>query len=464
MENTDNNNIRREKPHRKWLLKPAQLIVLSFLATILIGTLLLALPIANRDGHWLSFVDALFTATSAVCVTGLVVVPTALTFTGFGQAILLLLIQIGGLGLMTLSSLVMVLLGRKLTLKDRLALQEALNRDEMTGVVRLVKVILFTTLMIEGIGALLLMPVFVVNNGGIGVWQAVFTAISAFCNAGFDILGTASNPFGSLTAYTGNVVVTLTVMMLIFLGGIGFAVISDVLRCKFRIGKMQMHTKLVLLISIALVLVGFLFFVIAEQHHSMDTLSGGSKILAALFQSITARTAGFNTVDIAKMHPASRVFMMMLMFVGASPGSTGGGIKTTTLALIVCMMISGLKSKDDIVIMKRNIRPKNAYKAIAVILLGFTLVMSLTGILTITESAALEANVFTVENLMFEAFSAFGTVGLTTGVTPLLTIGGRIAVMIVMFFGRVGPITISLMFISKETELIHYPEGSLMIG
>lgn len=464
MESIDLNETEREKPHRKWVLKPAQTIVLSFLATIFLGAFLLALPVSNRSGQWLGFVDSLFTSTSAVCVTGLVVVPTNPTFTAFGQVIVLLLIQIGGLGLMTLSTLFMVLLGRKLSLKDRLALQEALNKDEMTGVVRLVKHIIIMTLVVEGAGALLLLPVFTVDHGGIGVWQAVFTSVSSFCNAGFDILGSVSDPYVSLTGYVSNVVVSLTVMMLIFLGGIGFSVISDVLHCKFRVGKMRLHTKLALLVSLALILAGFVFFIAAEQRYSMADLNGGGKTLAALFQSVTARTAGINTVDIAKMHPASRVFTMLLMFIGASPGSTGGGIKTTTFALVVCMMVSGLKGRDEIVIMRRNLKPKNAYKAMAVILLGFTLVMGLTAVLSFSEKNTL-GDLYSIEYLMFEAFSAFGTVGLTAGITPLLSNVGKIAVMVVMFFGRVGPITVGLMFISKNSsELLKYPDGSLMIG
>lgn len=446
------------------MLKPAQLITLGFLGVILVGTFLLALPTSNRSGKWLGFADALFSATSAVCVTGLAVVPTATTFTGFGQAALLLLIQLGGLGLMTVSSLIMVLIGRKLTLKDRLALQEALNRDEMTGVVRLVKLIILMTVVIEGVGALLLLPVFVMQNGAIGIWQAVFTAVSAFCNAGFDILGTVQAPFTSLTAYVDNVVVSLTVMLLIFLGGIGFVVISDVLHCKFNIRKLQMHTKLALSASIVLILIGFVFFAISEQNRSMSELNAGGKILASLFQSVSARTAGFNTVDIASMHPAARVVMMMLMFVGASPCSTGGGIKTTTLVILVAMLISGCKGRDEIILMKRTVRPKNAYKAAAVVLMGVILVMGLTAVLSITERPSLDAGLMTVESLLFESFSAFGTVGLSFGITPLLSVGGRIAVVIVMFFGRVGPITIGMMFINKDSELLRYPDGSLMIG
>lgn len=462
--NTDNNSI-LEKPPRRLKIKPAFTIALGFLAVIALGALLLALPLSNRSGQWLPCIDALFTATSAVCVTGLIVVPTALTFNGFGQAVLLLLIQIGGLGLMTLATMLLVLLRRKITLKDRIALAEALNRDEIKGVVRLVRHILLVTLIIEGTGALLLLPAFVLANGGIGVWQAVFTAVSAFCNAGFDLFATAAEPFGSLTGYVSNVTVCLTVMLLIVLGGLGFSVIAETLTKKFRFSRLSLHAKLVLITTAALLLIGFLFFVLAERNYSLAGLNAGDTIMGALFWSVTARTAGFNTVDPAAMHPGSRLVAMLLMFIGASPGSTGGGVKTTTFVLFLYMLFSGLKGNDELVIMKRNIKTRNAYKAVAVVLTGFTIVMALTVFLCFTERTTLTAaGLYSLDYIMFEAFSAFGTVGVSCGVTPLLTGAGKIAVALVMFLGRVGPLTIGLIFVSKQTELIRYPDTSLMIG
>lgn len=454
-----------EKPPRRFLLKPAHSIALGFLALILIGTFLLATPLATRTGKWLHFPDALFVAASAVCVTGLTTLPIAPTFNGFGQAVMLLLVQFGGLGLMTLATLMLMLLRRKITLKDRLALSAALNRNETKGIVRLVRNIILMTLVIESAGTLLLIPPLVIANGGIGVWQAVFTSVMAFCNAGFDVFGTVETPFVSLSGYVSNVTVCLTVMMLIVLGGLGFSVISEVLDNKFRLRRLSIHGKLVLLSTAALILVGFLFFVIAERNYAMAPLHAGDKILNAFFMSITCRTAGFSSVDPVEMHAGSRALMLLLMFIGASPGSTGGGVKTTTFAIFVFMLLSGCRGSDDLVILKRNVKPRTAYKATAVVFLGFALVMCLTIFLSFSEKKTLSAvGMYSIDYILFEAVSAFSTTGLTCGITPFLSTAGKIAVTLVMFVGRVGPLTIGLMFVSKNAGLIRYPDASLMIG
>ncbi len=460
----DNNVTIIDKPPRRFL-KPAHIISLGFLSVILLGTFFLSLPVSNKDGGWLSFTDSLFTATSAVCVTGLAVVPTAPTFTGFGQAVMLILIQTGGLGLMTLSTLVLMLLRRKITLKDRLVLTEALNRDETNGVVRLVRRILVMTVLIEAVGAALLLPPFVMQNGAAGVWQAVFTSVSAFCNAGFDLFGTASGPYVSLTGYVSSVTVSVTVMLLIVIGGIGFSVISEIFSFRFRFSRLSLHAKLALIVTASLILFGFLFFIIAEQNASLSGLNAGDKVMGAFFLSVTARTAGFNTVDLTAMHPASRAVMMGLMFIGASPGSTGGGIKTTTFAIFLFMTICGFKGSDELVIMKRNIKTKTAYKSVTVVVTGVVLVLGLTVLLLFTERENLTAvGLYSLDYIMFEAFSAFGTVGVSCGITPYLSAVGKFAVAFVMFCGRVGPLTIGVMFVAKHTELLRYPDSSLMIG
>lgn len=467
---SETNVRRRERPHRKWLLTPAQTVVLAFLAVILVGAFFLALPISNRNGKWLGFVDSLFLATSGISGAGLTVVPIADWFTGFGQAIMYILIQIGGLGIMMLSSLVMIIIGRKLTLKDRLVLQEALNRDEMQGVVRLVELSILATVVIEVVGALIMLPSLCVANGPIGIWQAFFTAASAFCNAGFDIVPNTVSANGVVyTGFVYNVSASISVMMLCILGGVGFVVISDVLHCKFRVGKFSLHTKVVLLANVGLFIVGFILFIAIEWNNSLAELDGGHKILASLFQSISVRnTCGYGTVDVKTMHPASRVILMMLMFIGASPCSTGGGIKTTTFVILVCMLRSGFKGRNDVVLMKRHLHPKNAYKAVAVTFLGFVAVIALTSVMALTERSTLPAtdigDLYRIEYMMFEAFNAFSTTGLSAGITPYLSVGGRLATVLVMFFGRVGPITIGMMFVNKDSELLRYPDGSLMIG
>lgn len=468
MENIEEKEIRHEKPHRKWWLTPAQTVVFAFFAVIMAGAFFLALPISNRNGKWLGFVDALFLATSGISGAGLTVVTLADAFNGFGQAIMYILIQIGGLGIMMLSSLVMILIGRKLTLKDRLVLQEALNRNEMQGVVRLVRLSILSTLIIEGVGALIMMPALILQNGPIGIWQSFFTAASSFCNAGFDIVPMAVTPTGNAcTAFVFNVSASISIMLMCVLGGVGFVVISDVLHCKCKIGKFTLHTKVVLLANVGLFIVGFILFVAIEWNNALADLNGGTKILASLFQSISVRnTCGYGTVDVTKMHPSTRIIFMLLMFVGASPCSTGGGIKTTTFVLLVCMLVSGFKGRDDIVLMKRNIRAKNAYKAVSVVVLSFIVVMGLTAVLALTERNTLaDTGLYRVEYLMFEAFNAFSTTGLSAGITPYLSSAGRIAVTLVMFFGRVGPVTIGMMFVSKNgSDLLRYPDGSLMIG
>lgn len=467
MENIEETKTRREKPHRKWWLSPAQTVVLAFFAVVMAGAFFLALPFSNRNGRWLGFADSLFMAASGISGAGLTVVSIVDTFTGFGQAIMYILIQIGGLGIMMLSSLVMILIGRKLTLKDRLVLQEAFNRDEMQGVVRLVRVSILATLVIEGVGALIMIPALVLANGPIGVWQAFFTSASAFCNAGFDIVPMTVTPTGNAcTAFVYNVSASISIMLLCVFGGVGFVVLSDVLHCKCRVGKFSLHTKVVLLANVALFLVGFVLFIAVEWNNALADLNGGTKIMASLFQSISVRnTCGYGTVDVTKMHPSTRIIFMLLMFIGASPCSTGGGIKTTTFVLLVCMLVSGFKGRDDIVLMKRNIRAKNAYKAVSVVVLSFLVVMGLTAVLALTEKNTLaDTGLYRVEYLMFEAFNAFSTTGLSAGITPYLSTTGKIAVSIVTFFGRVGPVTIGMMFVSKESELLRYPEGSLMIG
>lgn len=455
----------RQKTKKRFSLRPPQYIVLGFLAIILIGAFLLCLPISNRSGEWLNYLSALFTSTSAVCVTGLTVLSPAVSFNGFGQVILLLLIQMGGLGFMTLSTMMMVILKRKITLKDRIALSEALNQTATKGVVKLSIHITLLTLIIEGAGMLLLMPYLVYANGAIGIWQALFTSVSSFCNAGFDIFGSAAAPFVSMTQYVNNVVMCLTVCFLIIVGGMGFTVITDILRNKFRFKRLTLHSKIVLTMTLILLIGGFLLFLGIEFSDSLAELGAGGKVLAAFFQSVTTRTAGFNTLDQSALSPAGKMITMLLMFIGASPASTGGGIKTSTFAIVVIMIIAGVGGRDEVVLFKKSISYKRCLKAVSLVAVSLCLVMALGLVLMITEKNTLPPDLYSAENLMFEAFSAFGTVGLSCGVTPHLSAAGQVAVMIVMFFGRVGPITIGTLFVSRRRNYnIRYPEGNILLG
>ena len=445
-------------------LRPAHVIVLGFLGVILLGAVLLCLPVSARDRKAMNFLNALFTSTSAVCVTGLTVVETGSHFSFFGQAVLLLLIQIGGLGFMSLTTLFMLLLRKKITLKDRLVMKEALNQEENRGLVRLTRNILIVTFSIEAVGFLLLLYPFVYRSGGKGVWYAAFTSISAFCNAGFDVFGQNA----SLLPYAGNVMVNLSVAFLVVLGGLGFTVLMDICHNRGNFRKFSLHTKIVLFVTLFLIGIGWAFFLGAEYTHAFAPLKKSDRVLAAFFQSITPRTAGFATVDQNTLSPAGKFFSMMLMFVGASPGSTGGGIKTTTFTILLLVTLSGIRRTDDITIGKRKVGKHNARKAVGLFLLGALVVIVSTMLLLLTERghAADKAGLLTLENVLFESFSAFGTVGLSCGLTPHLTVAGKIILMFSMFFGRVGLITVGLLFVHKRnvTDKITYPEGNIMIG
>ena len=345
---------RQYKFKRKRRIRPnsAHIIVLGFLGVILLGAFLLCLPISAKSRNWMNFLDAIFTATSAVCVTGLTVINVANTLSAFGQVILLLLIQIGGLGFMSLTTMFMLILRKKITLKNRLVIKEALNQNENHGLVRLTRNILLVTFSIECIGFLLLLYPFVSANGSYGVWQALFTSVSAFCNAGFDIIGDCS-----LMGYADNVAVNLSVMLLIVLGGIGFTVIMDIGKNKGNFKKLALHSKIVLITTFLLIITGGAFYFGTEYSNAstLGDMRTGDKIMASFFQSITTRTAGFATLDQNALTPAAKFGTMILMFIGASPGSTGGGIKTTSLVVLLLITISGIRKHGDITIGKRKI-------------------------------------------------------------------------------------------------------------
>ncbi|AIQ76352.1 Trk family potassium uptake protein [Paenibacillus odorifer] len=437
-------------------LSPPQILVLGFASIILIGALLLMLPISSTSGNSVEFIDALFTSTSATCVTGLVVLDTGTSFTIFGKTVIMILIQIGGLGFMTMATLFSLVLKRKISLRDRLILQEAMNQGSMEGIVRLIRRVLIYSLVIEGCAALLLsirwafdMPL------GKAIYYGIFHAVSMFNNAGFDIFG----DFRSLTDYVYDPLVNIIVMFLIVSGGIGFIVMSDLV--EFRVTRrLSLHSKVVLSTSTGLILIGALVIFIFEftNTRTLGSLNFGGKILSAFFQSVSPRTAGANTVDIAGLRQATQFFIVILMFIGASPGSTGGGIKTTTFTMMIGAVIAMLRGREDVVLFRYRLAQERIYKALTITLLALLLIASVSMILSTTEDSNFLA-------ILFETTSAFATVGLTMGLTPELSAIGKILLCLTMFAGRLGPLTLAYALGPKQGKpLYKYPEGKIIIG
>jgi len=427
----------------------------GFAGVIILGTILLLLPFSTVESGSMGIIDAFFTATSAVCVTGLVVVDTGTYFTLFGQLVILLLIQIGGLGFMTIASIIAVVLGKRITLKERLLLQESLNQLSMQGIVKFtIKVILFS-LIFEMVGATILALRFSkFFPWPRAIYYGFFHAISAFNNAGFDLMGN----FSSLTGFREDYIVNFTVMGLIILGGLGFFVLVDIFNKK-KIRTLTLHSKLVLATSFLLILFGFLVSFIFEFSGGFSDLSLPGKFLAALFQSVTTRTAGFNTIEIPKLRMATQFFLIILMFIGASPGSTGGGIKTTTFASLILAVKGILKSEEEDVIFERTLNKEIIKKSIAVTFVSLWIVIISTVSLALTEHV-------TFLTLLFEATSAFGTVGLSLGITPHLSLAGKMTIIFTMFAGRVGPLTLVLALAEqkKKPVAIKYVEEKITIG
>ena len=446
------------------------LIILNgFLVALLVGTILLMLPVSSASGNGTDFITALFTATTSLCVTGLVVVPTYAYWSIFGKVIILILIQLGGLGIISFTIGFLIIIGKKISLKERKMIQESYNLDSAQGVLKILRKIFGITLKIEGIGAILYSIQFIPEYGIVkGICYSVFHSVSAFCNAGIDIIGN-----DSLVKYHGNVLVNFTTVMLIICGGIGFIVwldiggiISEIRNKKLSpnkfIDRMKLHTKLVLITTAILVGGGFLFILLFE-YNNPDTLGNmtfGNKCLAALFEAVTLRTAGFITVPQAGFRDGTFMIMCGLMIVGGSPFGTAGGIKTTTLALIFLLTWSTIKGKEDIEVCRRRINKQNVRSAVAI----GTIVLSILAVaimaLSFTEDAPLKV-------ITFEAVSALGTVGLSMDFTASLTAIGKLIIIVLMFFGRVGPITIAMAMAGrarKDRKITNYPEKRVMIG
>ena len=436
-----------------------QIIIMGFSLVILAGTLLLMLPFSSVDGGCASFGDALFTATSAVCVTGLVVQDTATYWTGFGQAVILLLIQIGGMGVVTTAVAVALVSGRKISLMQRSTMQEAISAHHVGGIVKLTGFILKTTLMIELVGAAALGIAFARDFGWMkGAWYGLFHSVSAFCNAGFDLMG-ARAQFSSLTGCADRPVINATVMLLIIIGGVGFLTWEDVKTNRWNLRAYRMQSKVILSITGALLLFPALFFYFGEfSRAEWASMSRAERLLASLFQSVTPRTAGFNTVDLSRMSEVSRFLIILLMLIGGSPGSTAGGMKTTTLAVLICSARSVFKRRETIRCFGRRI-DVDAVRSASTILMLY-LVLSIAGGMLISWMEQLP-----VLTGLFEAASAIGTVGLTLGVTPQLGTASRAVLIALMFFGRVGGLTLIFAAASgKRPYAARLPREKITVG
>ncbi len=444
------------KPKRE--LNPAQILVLGFAVVILLGGMLLNLPFSSVDGSSVGFVNAIFTATSAVCVTGLAVVDTGTHWTLFGKVVIMCLIQIGGLGFMTMATAISFVMGRKISLKSRLVMQEAFNQSTVAGIVRLTQSVLVVTLTIEGIAALILMTRFIPIYGWkTGIFFGIFHSVSAFCNAGFDLIG----GFRNLMPFVTDPVINFTIMGLIILGGLGFGVITEIITVR-KFSKLSLHAKVVVCMTIALILSGFVLILLFE-YNNPDTFGGLSwpqKIVAAFFQSVTPRTAGFNTVDMSKYSISAQLITIILMFIGGSPGSTAGGIKTTTFGLIIAQVVSVIIGKEETEIFKKRIPTEAINKALALFSVAMFIVLSVTMILSITETG------HSFMDLIFETTSAFATVGLSLNVTPTLSVPGKLIIALTMFAGRLGPLTLIMALASRQAKKskIRYPEGKILVG
>ena len=449
---------------KKLSLSTTQIILLGFLITIFIGSILLSLPVSSADGQAVPYIDALFTATTATCVTGLVTVPTATTWSLFGQVVILVLIQVGGLGIITIMTGVMLLLNRRIGVSDRLLIQDAFNLNTMSGMVSFVRKVLLGTLIIEGIGAALYMLVFVPEFGARGIWISVFNSVSAFCNAGMDIIG-----LNSLCGYATDPLVNFTTSALIVLGGIGYIVWWDVIRVlKTRTKQnrkvfrhLTLHSKIAISSTLVLLVSGTVLFLIFEYNNplTIQSLSLFDKLQVASFQSVTTRTAGFATVPQENLTNASSMVALLLMFIGGSPVGTAGGAKTVTMAVLVCSAISSIQNRNETTLFGRSVSRQSITKAVAVVTASFAIAFTSTVLLSaVMETSALD--------ILFETVSATATVGLSRNLTGSLNLAGKIIIIVTMYFGRVGPISLAVALGSKKTSqnIVKNPTEEISIG
>lgn len=445
---------------KKFSLSTTHMIMLSFLVVILAGSLLLSLPISTVSRVSVSYPDALFTATTATCVTGLVTLPTATTWSVFGQVVILILIQVGGLGVITIMSAVMILLHKRMGIGDRLLLQDAFNLSSLSGIIQFVKRVLLGTFLVEGVGAILYMIVFIPEFGAKGIWISVFTAVSAFCNAGIDII--AEN---SLCNYATNPVINIVTSLLIILSGIGYIVWWDVIglagkkRRRFR--NLSLHSKIAITTTLVLIFGGGLLIFLFEYNNplTIGNMSLFDKLQVSFFQSVTTRTAGFATVPQQNLTNASSVLCLLLMFIGGSPVGTAGGIKTVTFAVLIVSALATIQNKQEVSLFNRNISKQTVNKAVAVTAMSFAIMFTSTVLLSVVT----DANMLDV---LFETVSATATVGLTRDLTPYLNGAGKAIIIGTMYLGRVGPISLALALNSrkKHQNIIKNPTEDISVG
>lgn len=442
--------------------KPSRILILGFALVILIGAFLLTMPFASENGQSLRFLDALFTATSAVCVTGLVVVDTGSYFTKFGQFVIILLIQIGGLGFMTFSTLIAMIFGKKIGLKERILIQESFNQFSLAGLVRLIRNVLLLTIAFEFFGGIILCIRFLFEYPvGEAFAFGFFHSVSAFCNAGFDLFGQVFGPFTSITHYVSDWTINLTIGGLIISGGLGFPVIIDLIKYP-QTRRLSLHTKLAVKMTLILLLIGTIIIFLFEMTN-LKTIAGltqDGKLLGVIFQSITPRTAGYNSLEISELRIGTWFVLIILMFIGASPSSTGGGIKTTTFGVLLAAVFATINGKEDAEVSERRIAKDLVYKAMTITMLALSWVAFVTLIMSLVESQPFI-------KLLFEVVSAFGTVGLTTGITPFLSDISRVLITITMFIGRLGPLTIGVALAhakQKNQAVTRYIEDRIIIG
>ena len=434
-------------------LSPEYLLLLTFASLITLGTLLLLLPLATTSG--IKPIDALFTSTSASCVTGLIVVDTPHAFTFWGQLVILILIQIGGLGIMTLTTFFAIIAGRRITLRNRLLAASSLNVNRYGGILRLVNLIIRYTFMVESAGAMVLFFRFYQyfpNRPFYALWQSVFHSVSAFCNAGFSLFS------NNLESFPSDPLVNITIMALIILGGLGFAVISEIEITKFKWNRMSLNTKIVLMTTFFLIAGGFLMLLIVNYISLGKNMNFGEISWISIFQAVTPRTAGFDTYSISNLSTPAQLVILLLMFIGGSPGSTAGGIKTTTFATILLKTIGFFRGKDEMSFLEKNISYASFKKSVAV--LSLSLFTVFTGIFFLEFTDPL----LPFKAIVFEVFSAFGTVGLDLGISSSLSWGGKLTVIFLMYAGRMGIVTIMSTLLKRKNILYTYPSEDIMIG
>lgn len=449
------------KTKRPFKLSTTQMIMLSFLVAIFAGSLLLSLPISSANGESVPYVDALFTATTATCVTGLVTLPTVSTWSVFGQIVILVLIQVGGLGIITIMSGIMISLHKKMGLADRMLIQDAFNLNTLSGLIRFIKKVLLGTFIVEGIGALLYMTVFVPDFGAKGIWISVFNSISAFCNAGIDIIAA-----DSLCSYATNPVINLVTSALIILGGIGYIVWWDVIRVgkmktKRKFSHLTLHSKIALSSTIIFILAGAVLTFIFEYNNplTIKDFSLFEKIQTSFFQSVTTRTAGFATIPQENLTNASSLVSLILMFIGGSPVGTAGGIKTVTITVIFASALSAVRNRQDVSLFGRNIKKEAVSKATAVMCMSFIIMFTSSLLLSAVSDASLL-------DILYETVSATATVGLTRNLTSSLNLAGKIVIIVTMYLGRVGPISLAIAFGRKKEipNIIKNPTEEISVG